>query len=84
MGIGVIQKSIKFKSSSSNTISLFKLKKKKTILNINSINILNLIFIFIRRLFYPKILYKLIFYLHLNMRNQNHKEVVGRSQQIYT
>ena len=28
MGIGVIQKSIKFKSSSSNTISLFKLKKK--------------------------------------------------------
>ena len=56
MGIGVIQKSIKFKSSSSNTISLFKLKKKKTILNINSIKILNLIFIFIRRLFYPKIL----------------------------
>ena len=28
MGIGVIQKLIKFKSSSSNTISLFKLKKK--------------------------------------------------------
>ena len=47
MGIGVIQKSIKFKSSSSNTISLFKLKKKITILNINSIKILNLIFIFI-------------------------------------
>ena len=50
MGIGVIQKSIKFKSSSSNTISLFKLKKKITILNINSIKILNLIFIFIRRI----------------------------------
>ena len=83
MGIGVIQKSIKFKSSSSYTISLFKLKKKKTILNINSIQILNLIFIFIRRLFYPKILYKFIFYLDLNMQNQNHGEVVDRSQQIY-
>ena len=83
MGIGVIQKSIKLRLSSSNTISLFKLKKKKTILNINFIKILNLIFIFIRRLFYHKILYKIIFYLDLNMRNQNHKEVVGRSQQIY-
>ena len=50
MGIGVIQKSLKFKSSSSNTISLFKLKKTNTILNINSIKILNLIFIFIRRI----------------------------------